>query len=501
MKEVPLFSSHFDDVTEELRQDKLLHLLQVSRDCVDVQLARWVLQLPTQEDIHCFLAARRKICGSSSKTGLVKRIEATPSPNSQLNEHPEIFALEQLIHAVMSVFLDNGNVHVPYWRLECLIDWSGAVDYAHLRDYFTLPRLLAFFSLFDHNFQRRTCALSMRNYAVWGAEKVVKGRLLQWQSGNLAVPLALESLAALPVSSADDAPEGKQRELESGHFFSIVEVMRRLRWSNAFEPHVGDFLEWVWRTPGLELGVRVSSANYAPKDVRLEDKDYSERAALHALASHLEKKKNQSDHISACRQGLSWRDYGLGPLDRFVRKYAAWFSLDGERISLQPSKVPNHHTTPSERSGALAAADGPHAEVADASGTGAEEERVDSGDEADSVQDDFDDVESPCTRVQGDHTRAIVAPRRPPSLFRTRDGIAYHEACLQEALNAGRADFSISLSFTDLPQAGFGIEIGLWPGAADLDFSDVFGFVWICFGFVPDLFVCFSPGITFYLQN
>lgn len=35
----------------------------------------------------------------------------------------------------------------------------------------------------------------------------------------------------------------------------------------------------AWQTPGLELGIRVSNASFASRDVRWEDKDRSEKGA------------------------------------------------------------------------------------------------------------------------------------------------------------------------------------------------------------------------------
>lgn len=44
----------------------------------------------------------------------------------------------------------------------------------------------------------------------------------------------------------------------TGHFLSFVDVMRHLRWTNDFAPHVGDMLEWATCFQSVQTVVRVT---------------------------------------------------------------------------------------------------------------------------------------------------------------------------------------------------------------------------------------------------
>ncbi|CAL1138231.1 unnamed protein product [Cladocopium goreaui] len=270
-------------------------------------------------DLHGLLQSRKHVCaGSNPRTGLVRPLGA--GATGSLEDHPDLKALNVLISDLLDIYVANGNKHVSYWRLEEDLRWDSD-SYQCLRGHFTLPRLLACFSLFDHNFAGQQCALSKRNYAVWGAERVVKEKLKNWQT-RIVSPLA-----EMEFEEPGDPPQ-------EGRFLSFVDVMRHLRWTNDFAPHVGDMLEWAWQIPGLELGLRVSNCAFASREVRWEDKDRSEKGALRALAEHLETRPGSSEHIAALRNSVNWRDYGLGPLEKFVRKYTAWFQITGDRIAL-----------------------------------------------------------------------------------------------------------------------------------------------------------------------
>lgn len=286
---------------------------------MDVELVRWALDLPPEVDLHGLLQSRKHVCaGSNPRTGLVRPLGA--GATGSLEDHPDLKALNVLISDLLDIYVANGNKHVSYWRLEEDLRWDSD-SYQCLRGHFTLPRLLACFSLFDHNFAGQQCALSKRNYAVWGAERVVKEKLKNWQT-RIVSPLA-----EMEFEEPGDPPQ-------EGRFLSFVDVMRHLRWTNDFAPHVGDMLEWAWQIPGLELGLRVSNCAFASREVRWEDKDRSEKGALRALAEHLETRPGSSEHIAALRNSVNWRDYGLGPLEKFVRKYTAWFQITGDRIAL-----------------------------------------------------------------------------------------------------------------------------------------------------------------------
>lgn len=423
------------------REQALLHVLHIGKDCVDVQMLRWALFLRPEEDVYSFLAPlqKKKICGYSTKTGLVKRGDATPPPATPLQDHPNLLALGRLLDAAMSIFVSNGNVHVSYWSMEKTLEWMASVVYAPLREHFTLPRLLALFSLFDHNFPKRTCALSMRNYAVWGAEPFVKRLLLDRQGGSIHEPLAA-------VRPPLDALEPGQ-----GPFFSLVDVARELKWSAAFAPHVGELLEWAWRTPGIELGIRLSTAEFAPKDCKLEDKDLSEKAALHALSARLGKRPGFDEHIASCRQGLNWREYNLGPLERFVRKYTNWFVLEGDRIVLQPDKaselglgVPTHAAEMDAPDASLGAVDAAAVVVC-----AEDEDDQDASDEEDDV----------CP-VIGEEVNVAVSGDAPGSsalrhlgplgLFRVVEGLSYQELCMQRAVVAPSQTVSIPHDFASV---------------------------------------------------
>ena len=39
-------------------------------------------------------------------------------------------------------------------------------------------------------------------------------------------------------------------------------------------------------------------------------------------------------HIAALRRQLQWREWGMGDLARFLRKYCGWFALDGDAVRL-----------------------------------------------------------------------------------------------------------------------------------------------------------------------
>eukprot|EP00927_Polykrikos_kofoidii_P034056 TRINITY_DN2888_c0_g1_i1.p1 TRINITY_DN2888_c0_g1~~TRINITY_DN2888_c0_g1_i1.p1 ORF type:complete len:878 (+),score=167.16 TRINITY_DN2888_c0_g1_i1:146-2779(+) len=449
------------------REETLLHLLQVGRDCVDTSIVRWALRLQPEEDVQAILASKRKLCGSSAKTGLVKRVDTTPAPKTAIGEHPHIVLLDGIISKTMEVFVVNGNVHVSYWRLEEAVDW-GAAAFADLRAFFTLPRLLAGFSLFDHNFLRRTCALSMRNYAVFGAERRVKDSLLCWQGGKPAARIAeeetspqtnlLENGTDTPSSDCAAAVTGSQKQTHTpceGTFLSVIDVMRQLRWPGTFGPHVGDFLEWAWQTPGIELGIRLSDAAFASKDARLELRDLSEKAALLALAARLGARPNRTEHIAACRQGTSWREYGFGPIERFVRKYSGWFSIDGEYISLRPEKAERGEVVssggqspegiedptrpPLTMDSAVPSAAGKYGGVKQD-----DQGQLDSADE-DEDEEDVHEIEGTVASIEALGSAqarkvAEVAPHEgAPILFRERRGMAYHEVCLQQAVSAPRA--------------------------------------------------------------
>lgn len=44
----------------------------------------------------------------------------------------------------------------------------------------------------------------------------------------------------------------------TGHFLSFVDVMRHLRWTNDFAPHVGDMLEWATCFQSVQTVVRAT---------------------------------------------------------------------------------------------------------------------------------------------------------------------------------------------------------------------------------------------------
>eukprot|EP00971_Amphidinium_carterae_P240110 4767017-Amphidinium_carterae.1 len=219
----------------------------------------------------------------------------------------------------MDIIISNGNHHMPYVELEQRAAWDADEVYMLLREQYTLPRLLAGFSLFDHNFQKARCALSMRNYAVWGAEYQVKKSLLQWQ-GNVRYE---------PLTSLQENADTK-----AGQFHGVIELLRSLRWQSVFAPHVGEFLDWAWRTPGLEIGIRLTTETSASKEFNVDGRVSAERDALMDLANRLSKRPQQRERIAAARNGLNWRSYGLGSLEKFVRKYTGWFGMEDDVIIL-----------------------------------------------------------------------------------------------------------------------------------------------------------------------
>ncbi|CAK8999574.1 unnamed protein product [Durusdinium trenchii] len=392
-------------IDSDIFDERLLHLLEIGRDCVDIELVRWALRLQPDVDLHALLQSRKHVCGgSNAKTGLVRPL-GVPSvrPRSPLRDHVDLLALSRLIADLLDIYIANGNKHVSYWQLHDQLAWDGD-DYRCLREHFTLPRLLACFSLFDHNFGGQQCALSKRNYAVWGAERVVKGTLQKWQN-DIAEPLA-------PMEFQDPSVRGP---LQEGRFLSFVDVIRQLRWTAEFAPHVGEMLEWAWQTPGLELGIRLSSASFACRDVRWEDKDRSEKGALHALADHLETKPGLSEHIAALRSSVHWRDYGLGPLEKFVRKYTAWFQVSGDRITLchKSWKGDSNHTE------------------AHAAGLPLPKK----GTNEDSDIDDSSDMEGEEPEVSC-ASEKWPSYQRPPRHFTAVEGHCYHEICQKQALLA-----------------------------------------------------------------
>lgn len=443
--------------TEEWREERLLHLLQVTRDCVDVQVVRWALRLRPEEDVFAFLVARKRICGCSTKTGLVKPLpEATPLPSSPREEHPELEILDKLISTLLDVFVENGNVHVSYWRLEARVDWEEREDWACLREHFTLPRLLACFSLFDHNFVKQSCALSFRNYAVWGAERFVKMKLQGWQQDVEVQPLAGVDLEEASSRTGSKETSGGDENASphdpvgppGGEFLSLVSVARQLRWANAFAPHVGDFLEWAWRTPGLEIGVRLTKADFASKDCQLENRERSEKAALRALAARLDQQPSGSEHIASLRQGLAWRDYGLGPLEKFAKKYTAWFEMHGEMVTLlEGRRMANDNSqqqTPAQVPLDKADVAGPLAAAAPA--TQGNQTRLPEDADREDDHDEHEDHE--CSggsdsedgedRLEVEVQPASTFRRRPPVPFRLQgeEVLAYHEMCVKQALSA-----------------------------------------------------------------
>ncbi|CAJ1455316.1 unnamed protein product [Effrenium voratum] len=383
--------------------DRLLHILEIGRDCVDIELVRWAVRASPDTDLHSLLQSRKDLCGGSNqKTGLVRPLgNPAVGPHSPRSAYPELMALNGLISAMLDIYVHNGNKHVSYWQLHDQIDWDGD-KFVCLKDHFTLPRLLACFSLFDHNFAGQTCALSKRNYAVWGAERVMKNKLHIWQNGLYPEPLA-------QMEFEEPSAKGPPKE---GTFLSLVEVMRQLRWTADFAPHVGDMLEWVWQTPGLELGIRACAAESASKDARWEDKDRSEKGALHALAERLVTRPNCSEHIAALRGSVHWRDFGLGPLEKFVRKYTAWFELRGDHITLCRRKAATNQPVRDD--------------VEAAKATEAQDSEVEENDDSDSGNE---------TNSEPKDVHKLPVNRLPRP-FAMVEGLPYHEICQQQARNA-----------------------------------------------------------------
>eukprot|EP00435_Cladocopium_sp_Y103_P034310 s1392_g8.t2 len=303
-------------------------------------------------DLHGLLQSRKHVC--NPRTGLVRPL-GTGHAGQRLEEHLDLEALNDLL----DIYVANGNKHVSYWQLEEDLHWDSDVTHINV------------------------CENTLRCPDSWRA--------------SLSLTTTL----------------GANRR-----FLSFVDVMRHLHWTGDFAPHVGDMLEWAWQIPGLELGLRVSNCSFASREVRWEDKDRSEKGALRALAERLETQPGSSEHIAALRNSVNWtlgtkegavtsvpetsltgqktgRDYGLGPLEKFVRKYTAWFQITGDRINLCHGKPKGEQIASAKR-----------------------QAKVNKDQEADSeVEEEASDVEREESKDLGKCVVYRVLGRRGPSMW------------------------------------------------------------------------------------
>jgi len=384
-------------LSAQVREDRLLHLLCSGRDCIDISLVHWALGFRASEDLMAFLDERRHICSTNPRSRLVKHLKtAVPSAQDLLTDHSDLFALDMLIEKALELFVETGNTAISYGRLEERLSWTDDDAFEPLRKHFSLPRLLACFSLFDQDCARQSCVLNARNFAAFGSAPIVRRELLRWQGGISCEPLGGDSVpATLPCGS--EVPATKSADSPwKGEFLALADVLRLLQWPSVFAPHVGDFLHWAWQTPGLELGVRLTNASYAQKDVDLEHVDRSEDGGLKKLVARLKSKPGGAERIAVCRKALDWDSRGLGSIEDFAAKNAAWLSIQGEVISLASRQRSSSGESPQTSEG-------------------------DEGVASESII-SYEATHKSCQREVG-----------PPLLFDISGGEAYHEACLRLA--------------------------------------------------------------------
>eukprot|EP01065_Artemidia_motanka_P050428 TRINITY_DN8625_c0_g1_i2.p1 TRINITY_DN8625_c0_g1~~TRINITY_DN8625_c0_g1_i2.p1 ORF type:complete len:737 (+),score=219.95 TRINITY_DN8625_c0_g1_i2:159-2369(+) len=325
-----------------------------------------VLQLDPVDDVFALLTGASHIAAYSIKRGLVWS-SAPDTPAEALEDHPEVAAIDGLVAVTIAELGRRGNGWLLYDEVEELSEWGGE-RFDRLRGQTTLPLLLGCFSLYDHDFLGGRFRLNPKHFAH------------ECAATQIAACLERCERARTPAPAADPSAFPFGQPPQAHTYVSLTDVLREVRWAQLFEPYVGKFVDWVWNVPGFDLGVRRTCAPHAPCDVKIEDTDGSELAAVHAAAAVLAARHDLSMSLPALRHKIDWSAWHLKTsLDRFVAKHEDWFdvvpgrrdvgstvTVKREKLALIPPDVPTRPPRTGESSETATDMDDP-ADAGDAS--------------------------------------------------------------------------------------------------------------------------------------
>eukprot|EP01012_Entosiphon_sulcatum_P006591 TRINITY_DN1312_c0_g1_i2.p1 TRINITY_DN1312_c0_g1~~TRINITY_DN1312_c0_g1_i2.p1 ORF type:complete len:411 (-),score=36.36 TRINITY_DN1312_c0_g1_i2:34-1266(-) len=342
--------------------DRLVHLLVVSQDCVDINLVRRYVGLETAQQVAAVCARHRDSFTYVRKTGVVRLTQVTSTagsagtsvtnvpllPSEPIEAHPDLQELGRCVQLCIDVFCQRDNSWLRYTELARVIDWPAKWPVISLRT--CLPRLLASFSLFDHNFAGRRLRLSPKNYAQHGTALLFRNKLEALRTG-LESDYKERQVVTLPDEPEPNgkipSPERPAPAVECGTFFSLPDVFRLLSWQSRFEPHLGGFLDYVWRLPGVELGIRFRDGVPPPMlATACGERVVSEDSLKRYLASFLRQRDPPRAYVAEIRNGTQWASLGAGRLETFVSKHADWFELHHGTVTLLRKSEPEVPSVP-----------------------------------------------------------------------------------------------------------------------------------------------------------